>query len=132
LLTQFNGNRCRTPQFAILKQLVANHKNTPKLKLYNILDGCIVAGFIEEKKRKAFFTLTYNTLVKAYEFAFLDSKKPSALGLYYGNKTANGFELRSRTDRSKKFSKALVKVGNSISFIELKYEGKKIRFNFKE
>ena len=129
-LTYFNGNRCNTPQFSLLKRLVANQVKTAKLKLYNILDGCIVAGFINDKKGKAFFTLTFNAFAKAYEFAFLDSKDSSALGLYYGAKTANGFELQTKADKDKKPSKAVLTVGKTISKIELKYESKKVKFNF--
>ena len=129
-LTFFNGNRCTTPQFNLLKQLTANHKNTAKLKLYNFLDGCIIAGFIEDKKTKAFFTLTYNSFASAYEFAYLDSKDTTALVLYYGNKTQTGFELQTRAVKDKKPSRAKIGTGVSIKSIELKYEGKNTRFEF--
>lgn len=130
LLTYFNGKRCKAPQFSLLRQLSANHKNNTKLKLYNILDGCIVAGFIKDEKKKAFFTLTFNTLAKAYEFAYLDDKESSALGLYYGNKTAKGLELQTRAVKDKKPSTALIAIGQTITAIELKYEGKKTKFRF--
>lgn len=129
-LTYFNGNRCNTPQFNLLKQLVANQKKGAKLKLYNILDGCIVAGFINHKKGKAFFTLTYNTFAKAYEFAFLNSDNESALGLYYGNKTANGFEFQTRAIKNVSPSKASIKSSATIKSIEIKYHGKKLGFDF--
>ncbi len=130
LLTHFNGNRCNTPQFTVIKQLVSNHENNTKLKLYNILDGCIVVGFINHKKRKSFFTLTYNSFKKAYEFAYLDSKESSTLSLYYGNKTASGFELRTVHADTKKAATASLKIGRTIKSIDLKYDGKKRKLRF--
>ncbi|NNE98410.1 MAG: hypothetical protein HKN25_05240 [Pyrinomonadaceae bacterium] len=131
-LTYFNGKRCTTPEFELLKSLAANHKNSAKLKLYNILDGCIIAGFIEDRKTKAFFTLTYNTFAKAYEFVFLDSRESSALGAYYGNKTPAGFSLITAARKDKKPSNASIKTGKAISEIDLKYTGKRYRFKFEK
>jgi len=127
LLTYFNGNRCNAPQFAPVKRLVDNHKNNSEFKLYKILDGCIAAGFIDGKKRKAFFTFTYNTFRKAYEFGYLDGKESSAFSLYYGNKTGNGFELQTA---NKKPAKASMKIGQKTTSIDLRYDGKKVKIRF--
>jgi hypothetical protein len=126
LLTYFNGNRCDTVEFNVLKKLSANHKNNTKLRLYNILDGCIVIGFIEDKKQKAFFTFTYNTYARVYELTYLDNKDSTALGLYYGNKTDIGFLLKTRGGKET----ATIKTSETIQSIELDYEGEKLDFKF--
>jgi hypothetical protein len=126
LLTYFNGNRCDMPEFNVLKQLSANNKNSPSLRLYNILDGCIVIGFVKKKSTTAFFTLTYNTFAKLYEFTYLDDQPDSALGMYYGPKTNDGFTLQKRGA----IEKAIIKSDQTIKSIEVENEGKSQSFKF--
>lgn len=126
LLTYFNGNRCDTPEFNVLKQISTNHKNNSKLRLYNILDGCIIIGFIKDRKQKAFFTFTYNTFAKVYELTYLDKKDANALAIYYGVKTESGFQLQTRGANEK----AAIKTGETIQSIELQYGAENHSFNF--
>ncbi len=130
LLTYFNGNRCNTPQFSILKQLVKKHQNNSSLKLYNVLDGCMLVGFVKTRKISSYFTLTYNVFAKAYELTYLDSRDSTALAMYYGNKTADGFELQTVGTKNKKPATASIKVSQIIKSIDLKYEGKNIKLRF--
>ncbi len=126
LLTYFNGSRCDMPEFSVLKRLSANNKNNSSLRLYNILDGCIVIGFIKKKNTRAFFTLTFNTFAKLYELTYLDDKTATALAMYYGNRTNDGFELQKRGV----IEKAIIKADQTIKSIELEYEGKTQKIEF--
>jgi hypothetical protein len=126
LHTYFDGSRCDSTEFDPLKELALNHKNNSNLRLYNILDGCIVIGFIKDKNANSFFTLTYNTFAKLYELAYLDDKDSTALELYYGNKTENGFTFQTRGGKEK----ATLRKGKKIQSLEIEYEGGIQNFNF--
>ncbi|MEZ5425026.1 MAG: hypothetical protein R2747_02070 [Pyrinomonadaceae bacterium] len=126
LHTYFDGTRCDLPQFNALKELSANQPDKPEFRLYNILDGCIVIGFIEKKKRKSFFSLTFNTFANLYELAFLDDRDQSALALFYGQKTSDGFALKSKDGKEN----AVIKAGKKIDSLEIDYEGDKEKFGF--
>lgn len=120
-LTYFDGSRCDLPEFEIVKSLAANHKNDSRLRFYNILDGCITIGFIKTPRTGAFFSLTYNTYAKIYEFAYLDDHEATALAVFYGVRTADGFRLQTRGGKQKAF----IKTGDAIESIELDYAGEK-------
>jgi hypothetical protein len=126
LLTYFNGNRCDLPEFNVLKQLSANNKNNSALSVYNILDGCIIIGFIKKKNTRAFFTLTYNTFAKLYEFTYLDDKPDNALGMFYGPKTIDGFALQKRGV----IEKAIIRADRGIRSIDIEYGGKEQSLKF--
>lgn len=128
LHTYFDGSRCDAEQFSAFKQFPANQKDDPALGLYNILDGCIIIGFIEQRDAKAFFTLTYNTYANVYELTYLDDREGTALAIFYGGKTADGFTFQTRGGEPK----AVLKSNKTIELLEVEYEGKKQSFRFED
>ena len=130
LLTYFNGKRCSANEFQVLSQISEKHTNNGSLKLYNILDGCIVIGLIETRKTRSYFTLTYNTFAKLYELAYIDDQSSSAMAMYYGNKTETGFELQSRASGKKKPGRASIRLDGGITSLMVDYEGKKRSLKF--
>ena len=126
LLTYFAGNRCDLPEFKVLKEFSANHQNNSNLHLHNILDGCIVIGFIDKDEQQAFFTLTYNTYASVYELTFLDNQYDSALTLYYGQQDENGINLST----SKGDQQASIIIRGSNMSLTLDYQDQKQTFNF--
>ncbi|QQS43075.1 MAG: hypothetical protein IPM63_09150 [Acidobacteriota bacterium] len=85
LLTYFDGSRCDLPDFEVLKTVSEKWEQGQQLNLYNILDGCILAGILRDKGDQYFFTLTWNTYANVYELALIDDKPGNPLALYYGS-----------------------------------------------
>lgn len=136
LLTYFDGSRCDLQEFEVLKNISKDFGPPSKdagdpgsLSLYNILDGCIVAGFLTEYGERYFFTLTWNTYAGVYEFAVIDDRSGNTLALYYGPATqkerATVLELKSRSGQIANFDFNRDK-GNLSWYFE--YEGKKVYF----
>ena len=126
LLTYFSGNRCDLAEFKILKDVSDKRENNSNLHLHNILDGCIVIGFIDTEEQQAFFTLTYNTYASVYELTFLDDQFDSVLSLYYGQHKENGFMFRSANGDQQ----ASLIIGDNKMSLTLDYHNKKQAFNF--
>ncbi len=124
LHTYFDGTRCDLPEFGVLKTMVASHSQGADLKLYNILDGCIVAGFVTAGPTNAFFTLTYNTYAGVYELAFLDADRTSSLALYYGLRTEDRFDLKNRDGEAATIE---VAADSTIRHLALNYAGKQVQ-----
>lgn len=126
LHTYFDGSRCDLPEFEPLKRLAAAQENGPALRLHNILDGCIVAGFIERDGVRAFFTLTYNTYANLYELAFLGDGERDALMLYYGPRNDDVFTFRNRDGTAT----AELVTGKGVNSLRIDYEGRKLDLDF--
>ncbi|MCO6510054.1 MAG: hypothetical protein J5I65_04605 [Aridibacter famidurans] len=91
LLTYFDGSRCDLPEFEVLKKISKEfgwpHQDASKpgsSGTYNVLDGCIMAGFHTEGLDEYFFTITWNTYAGVYELAVLNGGSANSLSLYYG------------------------------------------------
>jgi hypothetical protein len=124
LHTYFDGTRCDFPEFDILKTIVASHRQETDLQLYNILDGCIVAGLVTAGPTNAFFTLTYNTYANLYELAFLDADRTSSLALYYGLRIEDRFDLKNRDGEPATIE---IAADSTIRHLVLNYAGKQVQ-----
>jgi hypothetical protein len=126
LHTYFDGSRCDLPEFEFLKNASKDQGDRKSPRIYNILDGCFVLGFLDEQK--AFFTLTYNTYAKVYELGFLTKSADTKFKLYYGSLVGNKLKLKSSKTGDEKQLEATVYFENGIAGIEVDYEGMKRKF----
>lgn len=124
LHTYNNGSTCDQTEFAILKEISAGQSNNERLRLYNVLDGCMLLGLLKTGDSEALFTLTFNTYANKYEMTFLDDADGTYLAVYYGDRTASGFELERSSKDGKEKTKALIEIDGKIKGLIIDYRGK--------
>lgn len=124
LHTYFDGSRCDLPAFDPVERLVREFDQKDTRRVYNILDGCIAAGFFSNiRGADIFFTLTYNTYANVYELALLGKGEGESLSLYYGPLQDGILKLRSRTGES-----ASIPLESGLDAMEVEYSGRKLSF----
>ena len=125
LLTYYEGKRCDNESFSIIHGLVGNHKdfNGNHMKVYDVLDGCMVMGFIDNG---LFYTLTYNGYASVYELSVIDSIQENPLWMYYGSKEGNTISLIHREGEEQHAATLVLGEENSLS---ISYMGKTYLFS---
>ena len=115
LHTYFSGARCDLPGFEKLKIAANEHTNGPDLRVYNILDGCVVLGLSDD----FFFTLTYNTYASVYELGYLEKDAQAPFRLFYGQADGDTLQLRTSRRAGTEPLKAVIELSSGISKIEV-------------